>query len=222
MRGRVCNGLAGARTCAQRHRIGGTGFGAGTNGGALLAEGPGIGANRRSVITEGPAATADRYRIGRADAEEAKAGLGTITPASGFVAPWHGIVIGIVAGGICFWACTSLKHRLNYDDSLDVFGIHGIGGLAGTLMAGIFATAAIGGTAGLLEGNWVQPLLQLYGIAVTLLWTAVAVLVAGSIALFAGFRIEGRRPGWLTAPPGLLVGPLWVLASLYRRMGWKY
>ena len=55
-----------------------------------------------------------------------------------------------------------------------------------------------------------------------LLWTAVAVLVAGSIALFAGFRIEGRRPGWLTAPPGLLVGPLWVLASLYRRMGWKY
>ena len=55
-----------------------------------------------------------------------------------------------------------------------------------------------------------------------LLWTAVAVLVAGSIALFAGFRIEGRRPGWLTAPPGLLAGPLWVLASLYRRMGWKY
>ena len=55
-----------------------------------------------------------------------------------------------------------------------------------------------------------------------LLWTAVAVLVAGSIALFAGFRIEGRRPGWLTAPPGLLVGPLWVLASLYRRMGWSY
>ena len=55
-----------------------------------------------------------------------------------------------------------------------------------------------------------------------LLWTAVAVLVAGSIALFAGFRIEGRRPGWLTAPPGLLVGPLWVLARLYRRMGWKY
>ena len=56
----------------------------------------------------------------------------------------------------------------------------------------------------------------------TLLWTAMAVWVAGSIALFAGFRIEGRRPGWLTAPPGLLVGPLWVLASLYRRMGWSY
>ena len=56
----------------------------------------------------------------------------------------------------------------------------------------------------------------------TLLWTAMAVWVAGLIALLAGFRIEGRRPGRFTGPPGLLVGPLWVLASLYRRMGWKY
>ena len=56
----------------------------------------------------------------------------------------------------------------------------------------------------------------------TLLWTAMAVWVAGLIALLAGFRIEGRRPGRFTGPAGLLVGPLWVLASLYRRMGWKY
>jgi Amt family ammonium transporter len=83
----------------------------------------------------------------------AVAGLGTITPASGFVEPWHGIVIGVMAGAICYWACTSLKHRFNYDDTLDVFGIHGIGGLLGTLMTGIFATSAIGGTAGLIEGN---------------------------------------------------------------------
>src|ERR1700754_2644455 len=74
----------------------------------------------------------------------AVAGLGTITPASGFVAPWHGIVIGIVAGLVCFWACTSLKRRFDYDDSLDVFGVHGIGGMTGTLLAGVFATAAIG------------------------------------------------------------------------------
>uniref|UniRef100_Q07UM1 Ammonium transporter n=1 Tax=Rhodopseudomonas palustris (strain BisA53) TaxID=316055 RepID=Q07UM1_RHOP5 len=119
----------------------------------------------------------------------AVAGLGTITPASGFVAPWHGIVIGIVAGGICFWACTSLKQRLNYDDSLDVFGVHGIGGLAGTLMAGIFATSAIGGTAGLIEGNWMQPLLQLYGIAVTLLWTAAATVV---LLLVVGLMVRLR------------------------------
>ena len=78
----------------------------------------------------------------------AVAGLGTITPASGFVAPWHGIVIGAIAGVVCYWACTSLKQRFNYDDSLDVFGVHGIGGLTGTLLAGVFATASIGGTAG--------------------------------------------------------------------------
>jgi len=101
----------------------------------------------------------------------AVAGLGTITPASGFVEPWHGIVIGIAAGTLCFWACTSLKQRFNYDDSLDVFGVHGIGGITGTLLAGVFATAAIGGSSGLIEGNARQLLIQLYGIAVTLLWS---------------------------------------------------
>ena len=65
----------------------------------------------------------------------AVAGLGTITPASGFVLPWHGIVIGVIAGGVCFWACTWLKLRLGYDDSLDVFGVHGVGGVTGTLLA---------------------------------------------------------------------------------------
>ncbi|WP_410051521.1 ammonium transporter [Bradyrhizobium sp. SZCCHNR2035] len=102
----------------------------------------------------------------------AVAGLGTITPASGFVAPWHGIVIGVIAGAVCYWACTSLKHRFKYDDSLDVFGVHGIGGLTGTLLAGVFATASIGGTAGLLEGHPRQLLVQLYGVAVTLVWSA--------------------------------------------------
>ncbi|WP_315766389.1 MULTISPECIES: ammonium transporter [unclassified Bradyrhizobium] len=102
----------------------------------------------------------------------AVAGLGTITPASGFVAPWHGIVIGVIAGAVCYWACTWLKHRFKYDDSLDVFGVHGIGGLTGTLLAGVFATASIGGTAGLLEGHPRQLLVQLYGVAVTLVWSA--------------------------------------------------
>ena len=75
----------------------------------------------------------------------AVAGLGTITPASGYVEPWHGIVIGIIAGALCFWACTSLKQRLNYDDLLDVFGVHGVGGLTGTFLAGVFATARSAG-----------------------------------------------------------------------------
>src|SRR3977135_1470214 len=83
----------------------------------------------------------------------AVAGLGTITLASGFVAPWHGILIGAIAGLVCFWACTSLKHRFNYDDSLDVFGVHGIGGMTGVLLAGVFATAAIGGTGGVAAGQ---------------------------------------------------------------------
>jgi Amt family ammonium transporter len=107
----------------------------------------------------------------------AVAGLGTITPASGFVAPWHGIVIGMTAGLVCFWACTWLKHRFNYDDSLDVFGVHGIGGMTGTLLAGVFATAAIGGTSGLIEGNPQQLLIQLYGVAVTLVWSTGATFV---------------------------------------------
>lgn len=105
------------------------------------------------------------------------AGLGTITPASGFVTPLQGILIGVIAGVVCFWACTSLKHRFNYDDSLDVFGVHGIGGLTGTLLVGVFATAAIGGSSGLIEGNPQQVVTQLYGIAVTLVWTAVATFV---------------------------------------------
>src|SRR6187397_1369809 len=101
----------------------------------------------------------------------AVAGLGTITPASGFVAPWHGVLIGVVAGTLCFWACTWLKQRFKYDDSLDVFGVHGIGGITGTLLAGVFATAAIGGTSGLLEDNPRQLLIQLYGVGVTLAWS---------------------------------------------------
>jgi Amt family ammonium transporter len=107
----------------------------------------------------------------------AVAGLGTITPASGFIEPWHGIVIGIAAGTLCFWACTSLKQRFNYDDTLDVFGVHGIGGITGTLLVGVFASAAIGGSSGLIEGNPGQVLIQLYGIAVTLLWSGGATFV---------------------------------------------
>ena len=120
----------------------------------------------------------------------AVAGLGTITPASGFVEPWHGIVIGVVAGVVCFWACTSLKHRFNYDDTLDVFGIHGIGGLLGTLMTGIFATAAIGGTAGLIEGNPRLLLTQAYGVAVVFVWTGgMTFVLLKMVDMLAGLRV---------------------------------
>jgi len=121
----------------------------------------------------------------------AVAGLGTITPASGFVAPWHGIVIGVVAGLVCYWACTWLKHRFNYDDSLDVFGVHGIGGLTGILLAGVFATASIGGTSGLLEGHPQQLLIQFYGVAVTLAWSAaVTYVLLKLVSAFVPLRVS--------------------------------
>ena len=121
----------------------------------------------------------------------AVAGLGTITPASGFVAPWHGIVIGVIAGLVCYWACTSLKQRFNYDDSLDVFGVHGVGGMTGTLLAGIFATASIGGTAGLIEGHPQQLLFQLYGVVVTLVWSAgVTYALLKLVSLFVPLRVS--------------------------------
>lgn len=124
----------------------------------------------------------------------AVAGLGTITPASGFVAPWHGVIIGILAGLICYWACTWLKHRFRYDDSLDVFGVHGIGGLTGTLLAGMFAVSAIGGTSGLLEGNPKQLLIQLYGVIVTALWCGVVTFVLLKlVSAFVPLRVSTQQ-----------------------------
>ncbi len=111
----------------------------------------------------------------------AVAGLGTITPASGFVLPWHGIVIGIIAGCACYWACTRLKLALGYDDSLDVFGVHGVGGIVGVTLTGVFATAAVSvdtinpnGFPGLLDGNPRQLMIQLIGVAVTIAWSVIA------------------------------------------------
>jgi ammonium transporter, Amt family len=122
------------------------------------------------------------------------AGLGTITPASGFVAPWHGVVIGVIAGIVCFWACTWLKRRLKYDDSLDVFGVHGIGGAAGILATGVFATASIGGTSGLLEGNPYLVVTQAYGVAVTFGWSVVVTFVLLKlVGLFVPIRVSMQQ-----------------------------
>jgi Amt family ammonium transporter len=121
----------------------------------------------------------------------AVAGLGTITPASGFVAPWHGVIIGIVAGAVCYWACTWLKHRFKYDDSLDVFGVHGIGGMTGTLLTGVFATASIGGISGVIEGHPAQLLIQLYGVAVTLVWcSGVTYAILKLVSVFVPLRVS--------------------------------
>jgi len=124
----------------------------------------------------------------------AVAGLGTITQASGFVLPWHGIVIGLIAGAFCFWACTKLKQKLGYDDSLDVFGVHGVGGATGTLLTGIFAVAAVGDVGGLIEGNGKQMLYQVYGVAATLVWSGVVTfLLLKVIAFMVPLRVTQQN-----------------------------
>src|SRR5205814_8286437 len=112
------------------------------------------------------------------------AGLGTITPASGFVLPWHGILIGIAAGGGCYWACTRFKLACGYDDSLDVFGVHGVGGVIGVTLTGVFATAAVSidpatpnGLPGLIDGNPRQVLTQVAGALVAIAWSGVCTAV---------------------------------------------
>jgi len=129
------------------------------------------------------------------------AGLGTITPASGFVLPWHGAVIGVIAGGFCFWACTKLKQKLGYDDSLDVFGVHGVGGFIGTLLTGVFAVGAIsatadspGGLPGLIEGNPGQVLTQAYGVGVTIVWAGFITWgLLRVIDLFSPLRVTQQQ-----------------------------
>ncbi|MBE3109885.1 MAG: ammonium transporter [Acidobacteria bacterium] len=107
----------------------------------------------------------------------AVAGLVAITPASGFVGPMGALWIGIAAGLICFFASTTIKKALGYDDSLDVFGIHGVGGIVGAILTGVFAVEAIGGKPGMLEGNPGQVLTQIWGITATIVWCAVATFV---------------------------------------------
>ena len=101
------------------------------------------------------------------------AGLVAITPAAGFVGPVGAFFIGLIAGIACYWASTKLKNKFGYDDSLDVFGIHGVGGTVGAILTGIFAKEAIGGAAGLLEGNTGQLWLQFIGVAFTIVYTGV-------------------------------------------------
>jgi len=106
----------------------------------------------------------------------AVAGLVAVTPASGFVDPTGALVIGIAAGVICFFAATTLKNALGYDDSLDAFGVHAIGGIIGAMLTGVFATkAVVGGDAaiGLIDGNPGQVLTQFYGVAVTIVYDAI-------------------------------------------------
>ena len=119
------------------------------------------------------------------------AGLVAITPACGFVGVGGALAIGVAAGAVCYWGSTWLKARFGYDDSLDVFGIHGIGGIVGAVLTGVFAMEAVGGTPGLLEGNPAQVWLQLYGVAVTVAYAGVVSWVLLKIIdLAVGLRVS--------------------------------
>ncbi|HSZ07663.1 MAG TPA: ammonium transporter [Steroidobacteraceae bacterium] len=124
-------------------------------------------------------------------ASGAVAGLVAITPASGFVGPTPAVIIGLIAGVICFFAATSLKHALKYDDSLDAFGVHGIGGIIGALLTGVFVSKEISGADGSL---WIQ----LKGVAVTVSYGFVAsFLILKAIDMTMGLRVseEQEREG---------------------------
>jgi Amt family ammonium transporter len=105
------------------------------------------------------------------------AGLVAITPASGFVGPMGALIIGIAAGVVCYLASVFLKRALGYDDSLDVFGVHGVGGALGAILTGVFALEAVGGTPGVLEGNLGQLWTQIEGVLYTFIYCGVVTLV---------------------------------------------
>ncbi len=119
------------------------------------------------------------------------AGLGTITPASGFIGPMGALAIGIIAGIVCFYATQYVKRKLKIDDSLDVFPVHGIGGITGSLLTGVFAASGLGGL-GLAEGVTIldQVSVQALAVFVTVLWSAFfSFLILKLLDKWIGLRV---------------------------------
>ncbi len=120
----------------------------------------------------------------------AVAGLVAITPAAGFVAPIAAIPIGFVVSVICYYSIIVIKEKLNFDDSLDVFAVHGMGGIWGALATGIFATSSVGGVSGLIEGNWSQVGTQIVSILAVAAFAFAVTWVLGKIlAVTIGLRV---------------------------------
>ena len=124
------------------------------------------------------------------------AGLVAITPAAGFVSTWSSIVIGFAVSPICYAAISVLKHRLGYDDALDAFGCHGVGGIFGGLVTGIFTLPSLAldkENVGIIYGNGHLLWVTIIAILVTVLWSAIAtfVIVKG-IQIFMPIRVTER------------------------------
>ncbi|MEI7840872.1 MAG: ammonium transporter [Methylococcaceae bacterium] len=139
-------------------------------------------------------------------ASGAIAGLVVITPACGWSGPIGAIFLGLASGGVCFWAVTLLKTKLNYDDSLDAFGVHGVGGILGALGTAVVANPGFGGTGvwdyvanGVAEYNFTaQFISQFWGVAVAVIWSAIVSYAAYKIAdVIVGLRVseEDERQG---------------------------
>lgn len=108
----------------------------------------------------------------------AVAGLVCITPAAGAVNPFSGIILGLIAGFACFYACTTIKNKFGYDDSLDAFGVHGVGGMVGAVLTGVFATSKLGAEGGLIEtGQLGQTINQVISIVATAVLAVVVTFI---------------------------------------------
>jgi ammonium transporter, Amt family len=183
--------------------VGWFGFNAGSNleatSGAALAFINTLVATAAAVLTWsiGEALTKGKASMLGA-ASGAVAGLVAITPACGTVGPMGAIVIGGLSGFVCLWGVNGLKRMLKADDSLDVFGVHGLGGILGAVLTGVFSAASLGGIKGDDFSMGAQVLIQIEGVIITIVWSAVVAAVAYKLVdLLVGLRVpeEAEREG---------------------------
>jgi Amt family ammonium transporter len=184
--------------------VGWFGFNAGSQGGASGAAG------MTMLVTHISAATAalvwclvERIQTGKTGvvgiATGMVAGLATITPASGNVGPMGALLIGLSAGVICYFMCGIVRHKLNIDDSLDVFAVHGVGGILGTIMVAFLGAEGVLGGLGLSENpetgetysSMEQLIIQLKSVGITVVWSAVAtIIIVTLIKKTVGLRVS--------------------------------
>lgn len=121
----------------------------------------------------------------------AVAGLVAVTPASGFVSPMDALLIGVAAGVVCYFSVAVVKAKFGYDDSLDAFGVHGVGGTLGAVLTGLFARASVNGASGLLEGNTEQFINNILGVALTWVFAGMATFIIVKVVdATVGLRVD--------------------------------
>ena len=119
------------------------------------------------------------------------AGLVAVTPACGTIGPMGAILLGVIVSVVCYFFVTTVKHKLGYDDSLDVFGIHGIGGIIGAVLTGVFSAAAFGGVKGDDYAMGAQLWVQIEGVVITILWSGVVSFIAYKLVdVTIGLRVD--------------------------------